>query len=207
LSEKNGFLPVSIDVVRNQVKTTLVLLKRNNTENRHHRSGSTENAAPERTSAEAARIAIRPLVRSDVWDLHRHCFPDETPESVFDYVDRALGFVDRGTAAHLVAESRGHAVANAQLICWRSRAEIGSLVVAEPLRGRGIGSALIQALSEAAADLGAEQIEIGADKRDERVLGLYQRLGFTPYKEVHLSGDGIEKEHVVYLEKPVSPRN
>ena len=183
----------------------MVLLKRNGKEYGHHRSGCKENALPGRTSAEATHIAIRPLVRSDVSDLHRYCFPDDTPESVADYVDRALGFVERGTAAHFVAESRGHAVANAQLICWRSRAEIGSLVVAEPFRGRGIGSALIEALGEAAAGLGAEQIEIGADKKNKRVLGLYQRLGFSLYKEVHLPGDGIDQEHVVYLEKPVAP--
>ena len=79
--------------------------------------------------------------------------------------------------------------------------------MAEPLRGRGIGSALIAALSEAAIDLGAEKIEIGADKKDERVIGLYRRLGFAPFKEVHLPGDGAEKEHVVYLEKPVPPRS
>jgi ribosomal protein S18 acetylase RimI-like enzyme len=185
----------------------LVLLKRESPENGDHRPDGTESAARERARLEAIGIAIRPLVRTDAWDLHRYCFPSETAKSVLDYVDRALGLVDKGTGAHFVAETGGRAVANAQLICWRSRAEIGSLIVAEPLRGRGIGSALIGALSEAAADLGAAQIEIGADKGDERVLDLYQRLGFTPFKEVHLPGDGKTKEHVVYLEKPVLPRN
>jgi ribosomal protein S18 acetylase RimI-like enzyme len=170
-------------------------------------SGGVESAYSGRANAEITHVAIRPLVRSDAYDLHRYCFPNETLDAVVDYVDRALRFVDRGNAAHLVAESGGRAVANAQLICWRNRAEIGSLVVAEPLRGRGIGSALIKALSVAAADLGAEVIEIGAEKNNQPVLGLYQRLGFTPYKDVHLPGNGSNKEHVVYLEKPVPPRN
>lgn len=203
---KSGCFAFSIEAAENQVKTTLVLLKRNDDKDGHRGSDGNASTAQDRAGTDVYDIAIRPLTRSDVRDLHYYCFPEETVESVADYVDRALGFVEKGTAAHLVAESRGHAVANAQLICWRSRAEIGSLVVAEPLRGCGIGSALIAALSEAAVDLGAEQIEIGADKRDERVLGLYQRLGFSPFKEVHLSTDGPEEEHVVYLEKPVPPR-
>ena len=153
------------------------------------------------------KVTIRSLALADARDLQRNCFPEETPESVADYVLRALRFVKRGQAAHLVAESGGHAVANAQLICWRKRAEIGSLVVAEPLRGHGIGTALIQALSEAAVDLGAEQIEIGADKDDERVLSLYRRLGFVPHKVAHVPRAGSDCDHIVYLVKPVPPRN
>jgi ribosomal protein S18 acetylase RimI-like enzyme len=154
-----------------------------------------------------ATVTIRTLALSDAQDLQRYCFPEETPQSVADYVQRALRFVKRGHAAHLVAESGGHAVANAQLVCWRKRAEIGSLVVAKPLRGLGIGTALIQALSDAAADLGAEQIEIGAEKDDERVLGLYRRLGFIPHKEAHVPRDGSDYDHIVYLVKPVPPRS
>lgn len=152
-------------------------------------------------------VDIRPLTFSDTDDLQRNCFPDESPASVADYVRRALRFVERGQAAHLVAEASGHAVANAQVLCWRKRAEIGSLVVAEPMRGQGIGTAMIEALSAAAADLGAEQIEIGAGKANEQVLDLYRRLGFVPYKEVCLPGAESDYDHVVYLVKTVPPRN
>ncbi len=150
-------------------------------------------------------VNIRPLTLSDAQDLQRYCFPNESPETVNAYVERALHYVQRGQAAHLVAEADGHTVANAQLICWRKRAEIGSLVVAEPLRGQGIGTALIKALNKAAADLGAEVIEIGADKHNEQVLELYQRLGFRPYKEVTLSTPEGRQERIVYMVKPVPP--
>ena len=152
-------------------------------------------------------ISIRPLVFSDVRDLQRYCFPNESPQSVADYVQRALSFVERGQAAHLVAEADGHTVANAQLLCWRKRAEIGSLIVAEPLRGQGIGTALIKALSEAAMDLGAEQIEIGADHNNKQALDLYRRLGFCPYKQISVPGRESAHEHIVYLFKPVPPRD
>jgi ribosomal protein S18 acetylase RimI-like enzyme len=147
-------------------------------------------------------VVIRPLALCDARDLQRNCFPTEPYAAVLDYVRRGLHFVERGQGTHLVACSNRHAVANAQLLCWHQRAEIGSLIVAERLRGRGIGTALIKALSEAAYQLGAEQIEIGADKRNMRVLDLYQRLGFVPYKEVHLPGD-VGDEPIVYMVKPV----
>jgi ribosomal-protein-alanine N-acetyltransferase len=153
------------------------------------------------------RVYIRPLTPSDIDDLQRHCFPDESPQSVADYVQSALRFVERGQAAHLVAEADGHAVANAQLLCWRKRAEIGSLVVAEPLRGQGIGTALVEALSEAAVDLGAEQIEIGAEQSNRQALDLYRRLGFCPYKEVDVPSHGVARDHIVYLFKPVPLRD
>jgi ribosomal protein S18 acetylase RimI-like enzyme len=162
---------------------------------------------PRQKNGKDKGVAIRPLTLSDADDLRRNCFPNESPESVADYVQRALHFMERGQAAHLVAEAGGHAIANAQLLCWRKRAEIGSLVVAEPLRGQGIGTALVEALSDAAADLGAEQIEIGAEKDNRQALDLYRRLGFIPYKEVSLPGCGSACDHIVYLIKPVPRRH
>ncbi len=161
----------------------------------------------DKTNGKMKKVGIRPLAFSDARDLHQNCFPQDSPEAVIDYVQRALRFVERGQAAHLVVEADGHAVANGQLLCWRRRAEIGSLVVAEPLRGHGMGTALIKALSDAAADLGAEQIEIGAAKDDERVLDLYRRLGFAPHKEVQLSDNGTDPDHIIYLVKPVVSPN
>ncbi len=155
------------------------------------------------TNGRANGVRIRPLTLSDAQDLQRHCFPGESLESVADYVQRALGYVERGRSTHLVAETGGRAVANAQLLCWRKRAEIGSLVVAEPLRGQGVGSALIEALSHAAAHMGVEQIEIGADEDNKSALDLSRHLGFTPYKKVRVPGNGSAYDRIVYLIKHV----
>jgi ribosomal protein S18 acetylase RimI-like enzyme len=171
-------------------------------------SPSNENSnAPAKSNGMIAGIDIRPLAPFDAQDLQRNCFPNESPQAVNEYVERALHYVKRGQAAHLVAEADGHAIANAQLICWRKRAEIGSLVVAEALRGRGIGTALIEALNEAAADLGVEEIEIGAAQNNRQIVELYRRLGFRPYKEVSLPGDKDQPERILYMVKPVPPRN
>lgn len=150
-------------------------------------------------------VRIRPLTYSDIPDLQRNCFPEESLEAVSDYVQRALSYVERGQSTHLVAEAEGHAVANAQLLCWRKRAEIGSLVVAEPLRDQGVGSALIEALSDAAAHMGVEQIEIGAEQDNQLALDLYRRLGFYPYKSVRVPGGGATFDQVVYLVKHLPP--
>jgi ribosomal protein S18 acetylase RimI-like enzyme len=206
-SNRPVWTSVSIENVAHQVKEALVLADALGKETANRTLVDGDNMALEKKNGKVNGVAIRPLTLSDTQDLQRYCFPEESPESVADYVERALCFVKRGQAAHLVAEAGGHAVANAQLVCWRKRAEIGSLVVAEPLRGNGIGTALIEALSDAAAELGAEQIEIGAEKWNLRVLDLYRRLGFAPHKEVLVPGDGIEKEHIVFLVKPVPPRS
>jgi ribosomal protein S18 acetylase RimI-like enzyme len=160
-----------------------------------------------KTNGETNAVYIRPLTFSDAQDLQRNCFPHESLESVADYVQRALGYVERGQSAHLVAEADGQAVANAQLLCWHKRAEIGSLVVTESLRGQGVGTALIQALSAAAARLGAEQIEIGAEEDNELALDLYRRLGFSLHKKVSVPGNGATFDRIVYLIKYVPACN
>lgn len=160
-----------------------------------------------KTNGKANGVHIRPLTLADAQDLQCNCFPGESLESVADYVQRALNFMERGRSTHLVAETDGRAVANAQLLCWRKRAEIGSLVVAEPLRGQGVGTALIEALSDAAAHMGVEQIEIGADEENEQALDLYRRLGFAPYKEVSVPGNGSTYDRIVYLIKYILPND
>lgn len=196
-----------VEVVTNLVKVTLFSSNKAGQKRTSLRPADKVSTSSGRANGRIRQVDIRSLTLADAQDLQRNCFPHESPQGVADYVKRSLRFVEQGRAAHLVAVSGGKAVASAQLVCWRNRAEIGSLVVAESLRGRGIGTALIRALSDSAADLGAEQIEIGADRDNKRVLQLYRRLGFTPHKEVRVPGNGAGYDHVVYLVKPVPPGN
>jgi len=137
-------------------------------------------------SAKATFIpyAIRPAALTDAPALQRHCFSAQSLEEVTDYLRWCLRQMGRGRIFRLVAEIGGEAVANAQLTLRGPVAEIGSLVVAEAYRGRGIGTALIAALADIARQHGAQSLEIGVLARDERVLTLYTRLGFVPHHQV-----------------------
>jgi hypothetical protein len=79
----------------------------------------------DKTNGKMNNVNIRSLNLSDAEDLQRHCFPGESPESVTDYVRRALRFVERGQAAHLVAEADGHAIASADRGSQRRRCRTG----------------------------------------------------------------------------------
>ena len=83
-------------------------------------------------------------------------------------------------------------------LMWPSCAEISDMVVVETYRGRGLGTALIQALVRQALKLGADEAEIGAALNNPRAAALYRRLGFEDSHTVLLNlGKG--KEHVLFL--------
>ncbi|MBR5288176.1 MAG: GNAT family N-acetyltransferase [Clostridia bacterium] len=59
----------------------------------------------------------------------------------------------------------------------RHRASIG-ISLLRAYWGRGIGTAMMHALIDAAKDAGYEQIELDVVEENKRALALYQRLGF-----------------------------
>ncbi|MBM7789923.1 GNAT family N-acetyltransferase [Tenggerimyces flavus] len=59
----------------------------------------------------------------------------------------------------------------------------GLVVYREELRGRGIGTALIQAAMERAAARGCERIGLGVGADNPGAARLYERLGFVPAVE------------------------
>jgi ribosomal protein S18 acetylase RimI-like enzyme len=77
-------------------------------------------------------------------------------------------------------------------------AEISDLVVAQNLRGRGLGTALIQMLVRQGRALGASEFEIGAALTNARAVALYRRLGFTDSHTIMTHTDGVH-EKVLYL--------
>lgn len=108
-----------------------------------------------------------------------------------------------------MAERRGVALVAAadQLACgfgmltiWPRAAEISDLIVTPALRGQGIGTQLITALTEAARGLNATVVEIGVALGNVRALQLYRRLGFREYRSVYLDL-GAGPELVLFLKK------
>ena len=147
---------------------------------------------------------LRPVRMEDAEALWRNCFSQESLAETREYLAWCLRQVDKGWLVRLVAEADGQAVANAQLTLRRDWAEIGSLVVAEGCRQRGMATALVGALTAEAQQRGACRLEIGARASERGLLALYRRWGFVPDREIelpHLSGDN----RVLYLVKELTP--
>ncbi|MGE7437113.1 GNAT family N-acetyltransferase [Kitasatospora sp. NPDC001175] len=97
-----------------------------------------------------------------------------------------------GTSTYLVAWLADRPVANAE-IRWNGCAatevrqavpncpEINGLSVTEPLRGGGIGTALIRHAERLAVERGVQRIGLGVDDDgNPRAAALYARLGYRP---------------------------
>lgn len=71
----------------------------------------------------------------------------------------------------------------------RHCADMIDLLVAEPFRGRGIGSALARACEEACRDRGVPYLGLDVNPEDNPAAKrLYERLGYTAVGELHLDG-------------------
>jgi GNAT superfamily N-acetyltransferase len=82
----------------------------------------------------------------------------------------------RGSRALLARDEAGAPAGFASFNAQRGAAEIEQVYVTEPLRGRGIGGALVSAAARAAG--GAETWILADDEGDSKRL--YERLGFRP---------------------------
>ena len=66
-------------------------------------------------------------------------------------------------------------VVRSKRLHWR----IEVLAVAEPARGKGIGTALLRAVTEAAREAGVRTVGLEVVDVNDRALQLYERVGFT----------------------------
>jgi ribosomal protein S18 acetylase RimI-like enzyme len=109
------------------------------------------------------------------------------PEFATWYIDRLLqGLADTGGILLVAADGEtpcGYAAGFAEDEPeMRDRYfYIAELVVAATHRGRGIGTRLIAALEDVARAQGLARIGIGVLSGNERVHGLYRRLGYRDY--------------------------
>jgi GNAT superfamily N-acetyltransferase len=146
-------------------------------------------AVPE--SSLSSGVTIRPLAAADAdpvtrliaeFGPHRSPVP-ERMEAVLRTFAAHARMVAAGAAGSLVAEQDG-AVVGVCVMDWREpfwdgvrQAWIHDLVITEPMRGRGIGRAMLAAGLAAAREAGAGEVQLEA--RREIAQRLYRSVGFV----------------------------
>ena len=146
------------------------------------------------------QLTLRPISQPDAALLWQACWPHLSLLEVETRVARWLGSHAKGLAWGLVAEVAEQVVGVGLLVRHTRGAEICDLVVAEPWRNNGIGTALICALLEKARECHINQVEIGGAESNPRAVALYERLGFHRRRVVFLDlGSGPEP--VIYLSR------
>ncbi|MBZ0307893.1 MAG: GNAT family N-acetyltransferase [Anaerolineae bacterium] len=148
---------------------------------------------------------LRPAGEHDADALQNTCWKERDPYSIQQFIRLSLETMYQEQGYVLVAEAEGRAVGFGLLTVWPAAAEISDLIVAAPYRERGIGSAIVNRLTEEARRLGVYRLEIGAANNNCRAYRLYQQLGFVPERVLHLDlGQGLEP--VTFLVKYLDRR-
>ncbi len=155
---------------------------------------------PEKQDIAPSTLSFRPARVADAEALKRACWADRTLANVVELLRRSEKLAQQRRGLALVAVWQGTPCAFGLLTVWPRAGEISDLVVEAALRGRGIGSQLIDRLSQAASALGVQTLEIGAALSNPRALALYRRLGFLDARVLELDV-GCGPEPVVYLVK------
>ena len=84
-----------------------------------------------------------------------------------------------GSALHLLALSDGTPVGSARLLVLGDTVKVGRVCVLAPVRGQGLGAALMLAAVAVARDMpGVTRVKLGAQTH---ALGFYERLGFAAF--------------------------
>ncbi len=135
----------------------------------------------------ACAVDIDPLVRlinaGGPEDKPRQNLPEELPSTYFE----AFELIDQDTNQYLmVAELNGEIVGTFQLTylyhlaaAARPDAQLEAIHVKGALRGKGIGTTMLQWALEHANSKGVRRVQLTTDKRRIEAHSLYKRLGFT----------------------------
>ncbi|QYK41784.1 MAG: GNAT family N-acetyltransferase [Paracoccaceae bacterium] len=104
--------------------------------------------------------------------LRRVVFIEEQGVSEADEID-----AHDDDATHLLATVGGQAVGTARILWQGDTAKVGRVCVLAPMRGTGLGAALIRtAVTAARARPGTTRVKLGAQTH---AVGFYERLGFA----------------------------
>jgi ribosomal protein S18 acetylase RimI-like enzyme len=149
-------------------------------------------------------ITVRPLYPADQAILQQVCWPNRAPDGVRRLLNHALGLAVKRRGLGVVSVRDDLVCGFGMLSLWPRTAEISDLIVTPALRGQGIGSRIVAYLTQAARNLCADTIEIGAAESNPRALELYRRLDFADDRVIQVDlGNGPEP--VIYLNKPLPP--
>jgi ribosomal protein S18 acetylase RimI-like enzyme len=145
-------------------------------------------------------VKFRDLERSDQAMLYQTCWAEEHEEYVADLIERALKIQQENRGGARVAVVNNSVCAFGLLTQWPQVGEISDLVVRAEYRGAGIGTALIQQLTEFAQQIGISSLEIGAISSNIGALALYERVGFTRHRtfDIHINA---KLQPIIYLRK------
>jgi ribosomal protein S18 acetylase RimI-like enzyme len=145
---------------------------------------------------------VRPARLDDAEALYQHCYPEASLEDVRDYLAWCLRQSEKGRIVRLVAEVGGQAVANIQLTVWGQAGEIGSLVVSQGFRQRGLARLLLESLIDEAKRLDLVAIELEASENQSAIVAFYRRMGFGEFPDAKKRlSHSASPEPVVHLRK------
>ena len=104
------------------------------------------------------------------------------------------------TAVHVLGRVDGRPVATGRLLLAEpdGRLHIGRVAVLREQRGRGYGTAIMEALHELARDRGYDSVTLAAQLH---AIGFYERLGYVARGDVFLDA-GIEHRWMDFLLPP-----
>lgn len=145
-----------------------------------------------RLDSVAGQIVVSTATAEMIPQLAQLLADDEIAQTREDVTDlrayrRAFDAIDASPEQHLfvgLIDVQPVAMLQVSLIPTLSRsgtlrAQLEGVRVAEPLRGTGVGTALLQWAIEFARESGAGLVQLTTDRTREEALHFYQRLGFT----------------------------
>jgi ribosomal protein S18 acetylase RimI-like enzyme len=131
---------------------------------------------------------VRRATAADAGELSRllHDFNTEFEEAVPELpvlAERIAEHIERDLATFFLGgdgpDGFSMVVFSPSLITGGTGAYLQELYVAPPLRGRGLGRALLEATMEEARGRGADHIDLNTAESDRAARGLYESMGFT----------------------------
>lgn len=149
-------------------------------------------------------ITFRLAQPQDLPALQENCYPETERRPFQDHYSYLLRWQKNGRCAILIAETHFPTIiGSGQLIRRGDTAEIAELSVHPGYRNQGIGTALIDILTQIARQQKTSILEIGAEVNNQAALRLYRRLGFGRNRLLNLPTG----QKAIILNKSLARRN